>query len=186
MKRCSCCKIEKPVTEFGNDSHRPDGFRSECRQCNSKHRREYYAKNGDRCRSLTREWRKRNPAKLKEYDKRHRGAYYQRNKPAFKFRAANNSLKRKYSLTFEEKAKRLATQQGACALCHKTLSIERARVDHVHGSDPVIIRGILCDSCNWGLGHFRDNPDRLRDAARYVESFHLSKIFKPVTPSTEA
>ena len=43
-KRCSKCKEEKPVGEFGKDRNSKDGLCYVCRECAAKRAREYYAK----------------------------------------------------------------------------------------------------------------------------------------------
>jgi hypothetical protein len=55
-------------------------------------------------------------------------------------------------------------QDGACAICGAV----RARLipDHCHRHG--IIRGLLCNSCNTGLGMFRDDPRLLARAIEYV------------------
>jgi hypothetical protein len=40
-------------------------------------------------------------------------------------------------------------------------------VDHCHQTGHV--RALLCTGCNSGLGAFRDSPERLREAAAYIE-----------------
>ena len=40
------------------------------------------------------------------------------------------------------------------------------RWDHNHGTDE--FRGFLCDSCNTSLGKFRDDPDLLARAIKYL------------------
>ena len=41
-------------------------------------------------------------------------------------------------------------------------------LDHCHTSGR--IRGVLCASCNKGLGHFKDDPDLVKRAAHYIET----------------
>lgn len=62
----------------------------------------------------------------------------------------------------------LAAGGGKCWICqsppsdHRSLAIDH---DHLTGT----VRGLLCTSCNIGLGFFRDNPTALRAAADYLE-----------------
>jgi hypothetical protein len=53
-----------------------------------------------------------------------------------------------------------------CVICGETQKKQLA-IDHDHASGWV--RGALCNRCNLGLGHFRDNPKLLRYAALYLE-----------------
>jgi hypothetical protein len=45
-------------------------------------------------------------------------------------------------------------------------SKEKLVVDHDHKNNK--IRGMLCNHCNRGLGHFRDDPMLLEFAAQYL------------------
>lgn len=53
-----------------------------------------------------------------------------------------------------------------CVICGST---EKLVVDHCHTTNQV--RGMLCNHCNRGLGHFRDNPQLLEFARIYLLSY---------------
>jgi hypothetical protein len=65
----------------------------------------------------------------------------------------------------------MEAQEGRCYICRKKASGkgpsgQRLHIDH----DPKTgkVRGLLCFSCNVGLGHFRHNPKLLLKAVRYL------------------
>lgn len=51
-----------------------------------------------------------------------------------------------------------------CSICRREVPLV---LDHDHKRSKY--RGALCGSCNKGLGHFRDSPELLREAAGYLE-----------------
>jgi hypothetical protein len=61
----------------------------------------------------------------------------------------------------------LKNHQGACEICGGRPETRNLSLDHDHASGRV--RGLLCSSCNTGLGLFLDDPARLRAAAAYLE-----------------
>lgn len=75
-------------------------------------------------------------------------------------------LKSRYGITPERFDELYEQQHGACAICkqayHATLHIDH---DHSNGQ----IRGLLCNNCNRGLGHFKDDAARLEEAIRYLQ-----------------
>jgi hypothetical protein len=72
-----------------------------------------------------------------------------------------------YGLSPEAWDALLAKQNGACAICKKDLRDDvMTVVDHDHETGAV--RGILCRTCNLGLGHLKDNPELLRAALAYL------------------
>lgn len=65
-KKCSKCKVEKPVTDFNKHKRMVDGLRSDCKAC----KREYYLANKDRYLVWSKDWWKAHPEKLKAKEKR--------------------------------------------------------------------------------------------------------------------
>lgn len=57
------------------------------------------------------------------------------------------------------------TQQGLCACCKR--EPEKLVMDHIHGTDH--IRGLLCHSCNTGIGKLGDNIEGLERALAYLK-----------------
>lgn len=76
---------------------------------------------------------------------------------------------RAYGLTVRRFHELAREQGGGCAICHVTPeSPLLLLIDHCHASGKV--RGLLCHDCNVALGWMRDDAERLRSAARYLEA----------------
>lgn len=95
---------------------------------------------------------------------------WRKNNPAH-FRAIER--KRRYGISSEEFERMYADQAGKCAICLKSIvdgsgqGRDALAFDHDHRTGRV--RGLLCAVCNRGLGMFEDDPERLRQAAKYIE-----------------
>lgn len=57
-------------------------------------------------------------------------------------------------------------RKGCCDICGKFFEV--LCLDHDHKTKQ--IRGLICQMCNRGLGHFKDNIELLRNAVKYMES----------------
>lgn len=112
-------------------------------------KRDRYAADPEKHRAYTRKWkRSSNPEKARAKHRR-----------------------RKYGLEPHDLSRILARQSGKCAICQAEMVDGSLRndglvVDHCHASGQV--RGLLCNKCNKGLGHFNDKPELLRAAATYL------------------
>lgn len=81
-----------------------------------------------------------------------------------------NNLKatlKRYNIPFEEYEIMLKKQKGNCAICEKIDENKRLAIDHDHKTN--IFRGLLCESCNRGIGLFKDLPELFIQAAQYIE-----------------
>jgi hypothetical protein len=63
----------------------------------------------------------------------------------------------------DEALKELKSTTHECVICGVAAPLV---VDHDHATGKV--RGMLCNHCNRGLGHFRDDPSLLEFAAQYL------------------
>ncbi len=121
-------------------------------------RRKYYRKNRERILELRkagpfleyrRQWRKKNPEKMKVQSLRH-----------------NHSRKlRKRGITHAEFDSMKHSQGGACAICGGN-GKNGLHLDHDHKTNKV--RGLLCCRCNFGIGSFRDDLNLLTNAIHYL------------------
>lgn len=78
------------------------------------------------------------------------------------------SLRENYKITLAEYDELLYFQDGKCAICgiHSSELNRSLAVDHDHRTGK--IRGLLCNSCNQGLGYFKDKISNLEDALYYL------------------
>jgi hypothetical protein len=74
------------------------------------------------------------------------------------------------SMISDDKLKDIIETVKECVICG---SEEELVVDHCHKTNT--IRGMLCNHCNRGLGHFRDDPELLEFARIYLLSNNTDK-----------
>lgn len=102
-----------------------------------------------------------------EYQKRYR----QDNLDRVRATGRVSSRKRyteKYGITREEYENRRSSVSG-CEICGEMPANGKAlHLDHCHVTGR--LRGFLCENCNRALGMMKDDPDRLRAAAEYLET----------------
>ena len=121
----------------------------------------YYAKHADRIRERKRqqqaEYRRRFPEKAKESQRKH----YASTRTGGRWKSNG--------FTPEQYEKAFTLQNGHCAICKtdlRELPRRKQQADHCHATQKP--RGVLCQRCNWGLGHFKDDPALLAAAIRYL------------------
>lgn len=99
------------------------------------------------------------------YNPEARRRYYENNKEAAKQYSTKYNRRRRYGVDDVEYQQLLTKQNGLCAICTKTCTRQLA-LDHDHDTGKV--RGLLCNSCNRGLGYFKDNQVLLGNARDYL------------------
>lgn len=138
MKTCSRCGQAKPLDSFHKDKSSRDGRRGTCKECHRDYYRDWYRANPDRRRAV--------------------------------------HIKHRYGMTTDEYEAKLREQGGGCAICGKTPEENGGHlaVDHDHSCCPgerscgKCVRGLLCGTCNRGIGNFKDSTELLHAAVAYL------------------
>lgn len=81
-----------------------------------------------------------------------------------------NQRLRAYGISLEDKKRYLEMQAGVCPICGDDGSNSKNSelyVDHDHQTGEV--RGLLCGRCNFALGQFDDDIERMKRAILYLE-----------------
>ena len=82
-------------------------------------------------------------------------------------RSRASHLKRKYGITLDDYEAMLVAQGGGCAICGAPEPDGQSlHVDHDH--DTGAVRGLLCFTCNAGIGMFDHDIDLLSAAVDYL------------------
>ena len=145
------------------------------KEARAEYMKEYYAKNPEK-------FKKRTPEQQAQYNARRREKYAEcaetreKAKAAARLWAQSNPDGKKaqrlaaaYGIALSDFNDMMAMQNNACAICgYSDMSDPKIFpvVDHCHTTGKV--RGILCSSCNHGLGKFKDDVTRLMLAAAYL------------------
>ena len=75
-KTCTKCGETKSLDDFHRDKRRPDGRRSDCKECGREYKRRYLEGNRDELREYHRRYREENRDKVRECQRR----YYEENR----------------------------------------------------------------------------------------------------------
>ena len=148
MKQCCRCKEVKPLSEFYKKSSTKDGYYYHCKLCQNIHGKKHYEKNKSYYISKAEKWRKDNPGG-------------------------------RHKISNAKVAELLAKFDGMCWICRENPA---THIDHDHSccdkpnSCGNCVRGILCASCNTGIGFLQDDVQILQAAIEYL---------KPVTPDVD-
>lgn len=204
MKPCSRCGLMKPLDEFrlkmkrgkqvpesmcrecSNAYHRewraahPDSVREAKQRHRETHReevnaykREVYRRDPEKVLAQNRSWKERNPGYMDFYNRHPK--------------RREDRLRRTHGITLEQYTEMWERQDGKCPICLRELPREflsrddwksvpvRPHVDHCHVTD--VIRGLLCSTCNQGIGLLREDPEMFARAVTY-----LSGQYPTITP----
>lgn len=158
-KPCTKCGKSEPEVTF-RMRRRPDGKgwirRPWCRKCESKARTEYRRQWPERQREVARRYKRTHIKKIR--------------------RGQARRCWRKIGLDVDFVEHYMEIHKK-CEICGASETERRAlSVDHCHKTN--MFRGILCDSCNRGLGYFKDNTKLLLKAADYLGKFNENGTVK--------
>jgi hypothetical protein len=159
MKRCNKCQETKDDKAFHIKRYKSGhiGLRAYCIPCSQKERdawRKSSTKDNDRNKAYNREnARKIRAERLRKY--------------------WPNSTWQEAEANYEKLRKQ---QNNLCSICHKAESRLNAltnkpwelAVDHNHAT--LAVRGLLCNSCNRGIGLFGDNINVIENLVLYLKN----------------
>ena len=190
MKQCTKCKKKKPKTAFNKDSRRLDKLTPWCKKCKAKAWKQLDKKKKIQrqeenlttlvCRLCDTEKTIENfylhagsKTGYREECKTCRTEYERKRYKKDSRAVISRRMKYLYGITLAEYDLLLEQQNGHCMICETTEpggGKGRFAIDHNHSTGE--IRGLLCCTCNRGLGFFRDDPHYLRQAAKYLELYN--------------
>lgn len=139
---CRECEQRKPREQmFSVHKAAPKGW---CRECRGVYRRAYYAANREAALASSAKWKQANRSRW------------------------HDALRKsKYGLEYGAYAQMLEEQKGVCAICASPPGARSLHVDHDHKTGQV--RALLCDNCNRGIGHLKEDVGIMRAAIAYIQ-----------------
>lgn len=167
-KHCTKCGETKDITMFHANISTKDGRHGWCSICSNKTRRErpkkHYPRSEDNkkcgiCKivmSAENFWSDRIKTDGLAGDCKDCGR--------------DRLYKKRFGITLEQYTSMLNEQWMMCAMCGKNEEENNQRlcVDHDHETGQV--RGLLCNTCNTGLGLLQDNITILRNGVTYLNN----------------
>lgn len=142
------CKREFPLSSFTKSKTSLDGLQGTCKGCQAQWHISNYKGTSVEKNEQTRLWRIQNPEKAK----------------AQSIRAAVVAKCKQVGISVEF----FKSLPQMCEICKSASAGGKGafHLDHSHLTGK--FRGLLCHSCNLGLGQFKDRPEILLAAIRYL------------------
>lgn len=175
VKTCTKCNLEKDIKyfEFRSDTQR---HRNHCKMCNKGYTctredqqriiQELYVtgfKKCSKCETIK-------PLESFNIDKQTTTGRTSYCKECIKDKYTkeeirSNGYKSRYKIDLNDYDIMYATQYGKCDICKEPF--DKLVVDHCHTTGNV--RSLLCGSCNFALGFFKDSVTSLENAIVYLQ-----------------
>ncbi len=158
-KKCTKCKQIKFVTEFYHNKSSKDGLCYQCKKCHNKTTIDWDKNNKEKRKEIKRRWREKNRDELKKYSKEH----YESNKDYYR----DWHLKKHYNISLQDYEKMVEIQNSCCAICKCTC--KNLVIDHCHNTG--LIRELLCNNCNTGIGLLKNDTEIFLNAIHYIKKY---------------
>ena len=154
VKSCRICGEWKLLDDFYAMAGMRDGHRNECKECNLAEKRRRYEADPAKYKAMVKRWQQANAERLNAYRREYNAT------PGRKRALRDGYYRRTFGISADDFDGLLGEQGGGCAICGCVPEREASfHLDHDHVTGEV--RGILCLSCNQGVGKFRDDPELL-------------------------
>jgi hypothetical protein len=153
--------------DFGPHAKGRFGKQPKCYECCRARHKQFYDDNKHIWQDRERAMREEDPEALKK--KNREAAARWRSDPENVRQKKMKYIETRYGIKYADYEALGAAQGGLCAICRRpptNTKYGRLHVDHDHATGKV--RGLLCHTCNAGLGQFQDNPDWLQAGAGYL------------------
>jgi hypothetical protein len=167
-KRCTKCGDTKPVDEFYKKKSRTKlgwSYSSSCAACNREFCSSYAVGNRPKRNQRLREYRKKNPDKVRALDRR-------------------KSYKKNYGISLGQLEALKARFDYACWICKR--KPKKLVLDHCHKTGRV--RGILCSLCNTYLGVIGERLEAVENLKNYLisdEPCHADLLLRYANPQAD-
>jgi hypothetical protein len=161
MKRCLICDEIKSLCEFHKAKDKPDGHRNDCKECRKTKRTVDTNSSTFRCFKCD-EVKDKTEENFNLSEKSKFG-FRRLCKECNKISQRKNHLVRNYKLTVEEYDKMVESQNSKCLICENQTKLF---VDHDHSTG--LVRGLLCDTCNRGIGYLKENKNNFLNSIKYL------------------
>lgn len=147
-KTCKACGETKSLDQFYTT--KSGGLVTKCKPCYNSY-----------CVEKARERRRRDPERAREMNRQNKAKVDPLVKKGYQLKSTRGITRQEYEAL-------LSLQNGRCAICGGEQNSGKTYLSVDHNHDTGRIRGLLCVTCNSGLGMFRDDPVLLASAIQYL------------------